>query len=332
MTAGIELIRKKEAKEAYLSNFSPDWKGFRDITGVSKKLFKKWLYNGRKQQKPFADYVEIMKKKLNESQNDTFVLHGDLTDREKDIQAKKEKKSNAAKKAAETRKRKKEEKHKAEEAAFWKQQDDLGYKNLFGESLLFENNIFIDAMENYNEYDLFWEFLDDKKKGIAVKQWNLIPKEQYWNALRNYMQYGDAFRTPDYLIDNWLNLVVNNTVILYYMTVAAGHDQGFIDDEVLEDCFFGEEGCTLSGYDDWAKYLDEIGFYDWCVLPDGSDALSDYGLTPLWNIIQNLSDNPTKSEKLIAINRCLDVAHCRGDLASMFIEGGSKSCYEISHT
>lgn len=124
---------KKEAKEAYLSNFSPDWKGFRDITGVSKKLFKKWLYNGRKQQKPFADYVEIMKKKLNESQDDTFVLHGDLTDREREIQAKKEKKSNAAKKAAETRKRKKEEKHKAEEAAFWKQQDDLGYKNLFGE-------------------------------------------------------------------------------------------------------------------------------------------------------------------------------------------------------
>jgi hypothetical protein len=124
---------KKEAKEAYLSNFSPDWKGFRSITGVSKKLFKKWLYNGRKQQKPFADYVEIIKKKLNESQEDAFVLHGDLTDREREIQTKKEKKSNAAKKAAETRKRKKEEKHKAEEAAFWKQQDDLGYKNLFGE-------------------------------------------------------------------------------------------------------------------------------------------------------------------------------------------------------
>jgi hypothetical protein len=60
---------KKEAKEAYLSNFTPDWKGFRNITGVTKKVFKKWLYNGRKQQKPFAEYVEIIKKKLNESQN-----------------------------------------------------------------------------------------------------------------------------------------------------------------------------------------------------------------------------------------------------------------------
>lgn len=89
---------KKEAKEAYLSNFTPDWKGFRSITGVSKKLFKKWLYNGRKQQKPFADYVDVIKKKLNESQGDTLDLYDDYMDRERDVQAKKERKSNAAKK------------------------------------------------------------------------------------------------------------------------------------------------------------------------------------------------------------------------------------------
>ena len=83
---------KKEAKEAYLSNFTPDWKGFRSITGVSKKFFKKWLYNGRKQQKPFADDVDVIKKKLNESQGDTLDLYGDYTERERDIQIKKEKK------------------------------------------------------------------------------------------------------------------------------------------------------------------------------------------------------------------------------------------------
>ena len=55
---------KKEAKEAYLSNYSPNWKGFRTITGVSLRLFKKWLYRGNKQRKPFSEYVEIQKKKL----------------------------------------------------------------------------------------------------------------------------------------------------------------------------------------------------------------------------------------------------------------------------
>ncbi len=57
---------KEEAKEAYLSNYSPDWKGFMYITAVSLPVFKKWLYRGRKQRIPFAKYVEIRKKRLNE--------------------------------------------------------------------------------------------------------------------------------------------------------------------------------------------------------------------------------------------------------------------------
>lgn len=58
---------KKEAKEAYFSNFEKNWHGFMHITGVSIPTFKKWLYRGRKQRQPFADYVEIQKKKLDEN-------------------------------------------------------------------------------------------------------------------------------------------------------------------------------------------------------------------------------------------------------------------------
>ena len=124
---------KKEAKEAYLSNFTPDWKGFRSITGVSKSFFKKWLYNGRKQQKPFAEYVEVIKRKLNESKNDNeLILHADETPEEKAKRLKKEKRSASAKKAAQTRadNKAKEEKKKDEEFMQW--QRDLGYKDLFG--------------------------------------------------------------------------------------------------------------------------------------------------------------------------------------------------------
>ena len=53
-----------DAKEAYLSNYSKDWKGFRDITGVDILTFKRWLYRKHKQRKPFADYVMIKNKKL----------------------------------------------------------------------------------------------------------------------------------------------------------------------------------------------------------------------------------------------------------------------------
>ena len=54
----------KDAKKAYLSNYSKDWKGFRDITGVSLSIFKKWLYRKHKQRKPFAEYVLIKKNKV----------------------------------------------------------------------------------------------------------------------------------------------------------------------------------------------------------------------------------------------------------------------------
>ena len=58
----------------------------------------------------------------------------------------------------------------------------------------------------------FKNFFEDKNKGITEKQWKVIPKEPYWNALRGYMQYGEAFRTPDYLIDDWLQI----SIIIHY--------------------------------------------------------------------------------------------------------------------
>jgi hypothetical protein len=53
----------KSAKDAYLSNFSSDWKGFKEITEVSVPFFKKWLYDKKKQRKPFYEYVDVKKEK-----------------------------------------------------------------------------------------------------------------------------------------------------------------------------------------------------------------------------------------------------------------------------
>ena len=57
---------KKEAKAAYFANYDKNWHGFMHITGVSLPTFRKWLYRGRKQRQPFADYAMIQKKKLDE--------------------------------------------------------------------------------------------------------------------------------------------------------------------------------------------------------------------------------------------------------------------------
>lgn len=123
------------AKKAYLNNYSKDWKGFRDITSVSLDIFKKWLYRKHKQQKPFSEYVEIIKKKLNESEklDNDFVLTGDYTEEEKKEQEKRRRKSEAAIRAAETRKANKRKKEKELDDKFMQQQKELGYTGLFGD-------------------------------------------------------------------------------------------------------------------------------------------------------------------------------------------------------
>ena len=48
-----------QAKNAYMSNYGKDWKGFWRITEVEIDKFKKWLYDGHRQRKPFHQYVEF---------------------------------------------------------------------------------------------------------------------------------------------------------------------------------------------------------------------------------------------------------------------------------
>lgn len=47
----------EEAKAAYMSNYEAGWKGFGSITPAGEN-FKQWLYDGKKQRKPFAEYKE----------------------------------------------------------------------------------------------------------------------------------------------------------------------------------------------------------------------------------------------------------------------------------
>ena len=72
---------KEHAKNAYLSNYSSDWDGFRSITKVSIRTFKKWLYRNHKQNKPFSEYYVIQKQKLDES----FNFNENIVDNENGI-------------------------------------------------------------------------------------------------------------------------------------------------------------------------------------------------------------------------------------------------------
>jgi hypothetical protein len=48
----------EQAKAAYLSNYEQGWGGFMAITEQPVDDFKKWLYDGARQRKPFSEYVD----------------------------------------------------------------------------------------------------------------------------------------------------------------------------------------------------------------------------------------------------------------------------------
>ena len=77
-------------------------------------------------------------------------------------------------------------------------------------------------------------------------------------------------------------------------------------------------------------FLDEIGIYDWMEMPDGSDAFSDYGLEPLYKILQEYNEDLEAEKVLVLVNKALDVYHQRGDMSSIFIVGGRSSLNRIA--
>ena len=49
----------EEARDAYLSNYSPGWKGLGSITEVGKDEFRKWIDSSRRKTKPFSEYKSV---------------------------------------------------------------------------------------------------------------------------------------------------------------------------------------------------------------------------------------------------------------------------------
>jgi hypothetical protein len=77
-------------------------------------------------------------------------------------------------------------------------------------------------------------------------------------------------------------------------------------------------------------FLDLIGFFEWMQMPDGSDAFSDFGIEPLEKILSEYDENLPPEKVLVIVNKALDVYHQRGDMASIFVTGGSSVLNRIA--
>ena len=210
-------------------------------------------------------------------------------------------------------------------------------------NILFENikyeNIHINESDNYEHP--YYEYLEDYGENYVLNEfffnnkgkqdWGvLINPDMYAKALRELTKYGKLINFPSKYVYQWMGIIMKNTAILSANSNLAGHSSYFPGDSVAEfakeidDIEIGED------YEEGSKWLEEKGLYDWMQMPDGSFAISDYGVTPLEKIIEEYNEDLSPEKVLVLVNRALDVYHMRGNLSSLFIQGGSKILSKIA--
>lgn len=192
---------------------------------------------------------------------------------------------------------------------------------------LTENSIYYEYVENYGVWYVLSEFFNNPQ---GKQNWGvLINPDMYSKALREFTQYGKLIKFPTKYVYQWMGIIMKNTAILEANTELAGHSMGFPYYEVQD--FAEREGVKLNDdYGECVDWLNDKGLYDWMQMPDGSEAWSDYGIKPLWNIIEEYNENLPPEKVLVLVNKALDVVHMRGDMASIFIQGGSETLSKIS--
>ena len=188
--------------------------------------------------------------------------------------------------------------------------------------------IYYDYLTDYDAYYVLSEFFDNPQ---GKQDWGvLINPDMYKKALSEFTKYGKLINFPSKYIYQWMGIIMKNTAILRANTDLAGHSPQFPGYEVAE---FAEniDGIEIEpDYGEGSKWLWKKGLYKWMQMPDGSDAWSDYGLDPLETIFAEYDEDLPPEKVLVLVNKALDVYHQRGDMASIFVVGGSKALSKIA--
>lgn len=150
--------------------------------------------------------------------------------------------------------------------------------------------------------------------------WKLVPAAKLVRIWNDFSSTGIV--RDEKGLDDILDLIIENTARLEINNIVSGHSQLPME-TILEDYFDGDD-------DDRVPELQE-SFTDWAVdLPDGGWRISDYAVPKLLDALALAVEAKTAEEKLPYLDIALNVVHCRSDLASWFVEGGSSTLVGIS--
>lgn len=141
-----------------------------------------------------------------------------------------------------------------------------------------------------------------------VTQWKVVPAARLIRIWQEAAELGvvrdenELLRIADRMIENTLRIAMNN--------VISGHDTS-------------DPEATMGEY---LSPDEQEAFVDWAIDTEtGGWRISDYGIRPLFKLAALLLETHDAMEKIVVIDRMLNVTHPRSDLASWFVEGGSRT-------
>lgn len=162
---------------------------------------------------------------------------------------------------------------------------------------------------------LLQEFYDKKRKQKSMMSWDVVPFARLKKIWQDYVIYG-FIRDVDGI--NYIaTKMLANLARLQAATDLSGHSRDNPDD-IAEEL----------GYKPMGEQNDD--FYWHFLETQYGTPVSDYGLTPLWKLGQQLVEETVPERKLLIIDQMLNIVHQRGDLAALFIEGGKFSLSQLS--
>ena len=176
-------------------------------------------------------------------------------------------------------------------------------------------------------------------------------KVSIFTNLAGHTQWGDQEAIDDnigYWVDEQLNCVYNkpfdkNQLEIPFSNPKKGYQEPKDDyrcqttvHPFVKTFVEDEYGTELPGRDEFKDKLFELmtgRFFDYYMNDPKGDMggfISDYGLRPLEELLAELLRAKGPEEKLLLIDRMLNVVHQRSDIAEWFVEGGSRALAQLS--
>jgi len=159
------------------------------------------------------------------------------------------------------------------------------------------------------------EYYNKKRKKGQMMSWDVVPFARLKKIWEDFARTGIVRDTNG--LDEIIQKMIKTLSKIQAATDLAGHSQ-FDTREMARE--MGVRHPVPKNIDFYFNFLET----------QYGTPISDYGLKKLWAIAEKLMREKSYEKKLLLVDQMLNVVHQRGDLAALFIEGGSSSLSQLS--